>query len=175
MSYNQNINPYASCIPGQPTAMQPIQSSVMQQPQQLQQQVTNTYVPQNRGMMDYVTDENAARNYPIGPNNKILLMDQFNNVFYIKTTDTFGNTNSFRIFSYMEGSGMPMYSAPAQQGTLSGASTSSAPQIVPSDPAPITQDNNSAFITKEEFNSRMDELMSFFDEKTKPKKEVTKK
>lgn len=62
------------------------------------------YIPQptaNNGIT-WVQGENAAKSYPVGAGQSILLMDSENAVMYIKSTDQSGVPLPLRIFDYKE-------------------------------------------------------------------------
>lgn len=44
----------------------------------------------------------GAKAYPVAAGNSVLLMDNTENVFYIKTTDQSGMPNPIRVFDYKE-------------------------------------------------------------------------
>lgn len=49
----------------------------------------------------WVLGEQAARSYPVGPNQNIALFDKDNPVFYIKSVDSAG-VPTFKVFDYTE-------------------------------------------------------------------------
>lgn len=52
--------------------------------------------------VQWVQGENAAKSYPVGIGQSVLLMDSENSVFYIKSTDQSGMPMPLRIFDYSE-------------------------------------------------------------------------
>lgn len=96
---------------------------------------------QNSGLI-WVQGIEAMKSYPVAPGQSVLLMDSESNCFGIKTVDTSGMPLPLRIFDYKERTGQQTQPAPA-------------PQI-----------DTSAFITREEFESRIAEII--------PKRKPTK-
>ena len=96
---------------------------------------------QSNGLI-WVQGIEAMKSYPVSPGQSVLLMDSESNCFGIKTVDTSGMPLPLRIFDYKERTG--------QQ----------------TQPAPASQIDTSAFITREEFESRIAEII--------PKRKPTK-
>lgn len=76
----------------------------------------------------WVHGEEGARNYPVAPGNSVILMDQDNSIFYIKSADQNGMVQPLRIFDYTERT--------AQQA----------------------QPNNPEYVTREEFDKAIKNL-----------------
>jgi len=75
----------------------PQQAQMSQFPQYAYQQPQQYQIP-NLSKQEYVfvKGKNKAMAYPVAPGNKLLLLDEDDNVFYMKTSD------SFRVFRYEE-------------------------------------------------------------------------
>jgi len=58
-------------------------------------------VAQNNGII-WVQGEAAAKAYPVGSGQSVLLMDSEDSVFYIKSTDQSGMPQPLRVFDYKE-------------------------------------------------------------------------
>jgi hypothetical protein len=83
----------------------PNQVPMMQTPQQMP--VGQPTMPQNtqttsNGGITWVLGEAAAKSFPIGAGQSVLLMDSEESVFYIKSTDQSGMPQPLRIFDYTE-------------------------------------------------------------------------
>lgn len=61
----------------------------------------NNQTATNSGIT-WVQGENAAKSYPVGIGQSVLLMDSENSVFYIKSTDQSGMPMPLRVFDYSE-------------------------------------------------------------------------
>ena len=57
---------------------------------------------QQNNQITWVQGESAAKAFPVGSGNSVLLMDSEDNVFYIKSTDQSGMPQPLRIFDYKE-------------------------------------------------------------------------
>lgn len=57
---------------------------------------------QQNNQITWVQGEAAAKAYPVGAGNSVLLMDSENSVFYIKSTDQTGMPQPLRVFDYSE-------------------------------------------------------------------------
>lgn len=57
---------------------------------------------QQNNQITWVQGEAAAKAFPVGAGNSVLLMDSENSVFYIKSTDQSGMPQPLRIFEYCE-------------------------------------------------------------------------
>ena len=57
---------------------------------------------QQNNQITWVQGEAAAKAYPVGAGNSVLLMDSEDAVFYIKSTDQTGMPQPLRIFDYTE-------------------------------------------------------------------------
>lgn len=74
---------------------------------QQQNPMTAPQAPQNAPQaanngITWVQGEAAAKSYPVGPGQSVLLMDSEEAVMYIKTTDQSGMPQPIRIFDYTE-------------------------------------------------------------------------
>lgn len=72
------------------------------QPQYMTPQLPPNNPTQNNSGITWVQGENAAKSYPVGAGQSVLLMDSENPVMYIKSTDQSGMPLPLRIFDYME-------------------------------------------------------------------------
>ena len=95
MAYNSNYmfpqGYYPAIIPQYQQTVPQIQQNVPQQQAQ----------PQNNGII-WVQGEQAAKGYPVAPNQSVLLMDSEQSAFYIKSADNAGMPQPLRIFDYSE-------------------------------------------------------------------------
>lgn len=57
---------------------------------------------QQNNQITWVQGEAAAKAYPVGAGNSVLLMDSEDAIFYIKSTDQSGMPQPLRIFDYSE-------------------------------------------------------------------------
>ncbi len=57
---------------------------------------------QTSNQITWVQGENAAKSFPVGAGQSVLLMDSEESVFYIKSVDTSGMPQPLRIFDYSE-------------------------------------------------------------------------
>lgn len=102
-----------------------------QQPMQMQPQPQ----PQTQGNnINWVQGEAAARSFAVAPGQSVLLLDSDASVFYIKSSDASGMPLPLRIFDYTERTHQNV----------------SQPQI---------QNTQPEYITREEFEKRISELM----------------
>ena len=102
-----------------------------QQPMQIQPQPQ----PQTQGnSINWVQGEAAARSFAVAPGQSVLLLDSDASVFYIKSSDASGMPLPLRIFDYTERTHQNV----------------SQPQI---------QNTQPEYITREEFEKRISELM----------------
>ena len=88
----------------------------------------------NESSLIWVQGEAAAKSYLVSPGTSALLMDSEKNVFYIKSADASGMPLPLRIFDYTERT---------VQTTMAPAATQSV-----------------EYVTKEEFEQRISELMA---------------
>lgn len=117
----------------------PQQTTVVpQQPQVVQQ-------PVNDNGILWVQGEAGAKSWAVAPGKSVMLMDSESNTFYIKSSDASGMPMPLRIFDYTERT--------VQQ---------SAPQV-----AQHVEFDTSQFVTREEFNKKLDELMAKSNRNTK--------
>lgn len=123
----------------------PQQPQVVQQPQMMQQQANDT------GIL-WVQGEAGAKSWAVAPGKSVMLMDSESNTFYIKSSDNSGMPMPLRIFDYTERT---------QQHQ-------SQNQVVQS-----KEIDTSQFITREEFDKRIAELINVSRETTheEPRKE----
>lgn len=134
MAYNNYMFPqgyHPAIIPQYQQTVPQIQQNVPQQQAQ----------PQNNGII-WVQGEQAAKGYPVAPNQSVLLMDSEQSAFYIKSADNAGMPQPLRIFDYSERKAEQI---PAQQPEQS-------------------------FVTHLEFDERLEELKSMIKTTTKEKK-----
>lgn len=90
---------------------------------------------QQNNRLIWVQGIEAMKSYPVQPGQSVLLMDSESNCFGIKTVDTSGMPLPLRVFDYKERTGQQTHPAPA-------------PQV-----------DTSVFITREEFESRIAEII----------------
>ena len=101
--------------------------------------------PQNNGII-WVQGEQAAKGYPVAPNQSVLLMDSEQSAFYIKSADNAGMPQPLRIFDYSERNTNPV---PVQQ---------------------VAQQSEQNFVTHTEFEEKLDEIKSMIKTASKEKK-----
>lgn len=65
------------------------------------QMPSNAQAQQNN-QITWVQGEAAAKAYPVGSGNSVLLMDSEDSIFYIKSTDQSGMPQPLRVFEYKE-------------------------------------------------------------------------
>ena len=75
-------------------------------------QMPSTQAQQNN-QITWVQGEAAAKAYPVGAGQSVLLMDSEDSVFYIKSTDQSGMPQPLRIFEYSERTGQKTNAAVA--------------------------------------------------------------
>ena len=134
MAYNNYMFPQGY----QPAILPQYQQTVPQIQQNVPQQQAQ---PQNNGII-WVHGEQAAKGYPVAPNQSVLLMDSEQSAFYIKSADNAGMPQPLRIFDYSERKAKQI---PAQQ-----------------------PEHN--FVTHSEFEEKLEELKSMIKTTTKEKK-----
>ncbi len=130
--------------------MYPQYNNYMQQPQMVQQpQVVQQ--PNDNGIL-WVQGEAGAKSWAVAPGKSVMLMDSESNTFYIKSSDNSGMPMPLRIFDYTERT---------QQNQ-------SQNQVVQH-----KEIDTSQFITRDEFDKRMAELMNVSRETSheEPRKE----
>lgn len=122
---------------GFPMTYQPIypQYNYVPQQQVVPQQQT---VQQNDNGILWVQGEAGAKSWAVAPGKSVMLMDSESNTFYIKSSDNSGMPMPLRIFDYKERN--------VQQ---------SQPQLVQH-----TEIDTSKFVTREEFNKKLNELFN---------------
>lgn len=103
------------------------------------QQVQNTQQAQTGGLQ-WVQGEAGAKAFPMGAAQSALLMDSENNVFYIKSTDNSGMPLPLRTFDYRE------------------RTAQNAPKAAQN--APQTAIDTSLFVTRDELEKRLAELVA---------------
>ena len=105
-------------------------------PQQ-QQYVQQQPVVSDTGIL-WVQGEAGAKSWAVAPGKSVMLMDSESNTFYIKSSDNSGMPMPLRIFDYTERT---------QQQTQN--------QVVQH-----TEFDASKFVTREEFNEKLNELLA---------------
>ena len=103
---------------------------------------------QNGLIVAWVQGEQAMKSYALGPNQKAFLFNTEENNFAIKTTDASGMPNPLEVYAYTR------INAENKQQSMS-AETPPAPTI-----------DTSLFVTKEELDSRILELMIELENKS---------
>ena len=134
MAYNNYMFPQGY----QPAILSQYQQTIPQIQQNAPQQQVQ---PQNNGII-WVQGEQAAKGYPVAPNQSVLLMDSEQSAFYIKSADNAGMPQPLRIFDYSE---------------------RKAEQV----PAQTPEQN---FVTHTEFEEKLDEIKSMTKTASKEKK-----
>lgn len=126
-----NYNPYGQPVPDM--LAQYRQPYMPQQPQ-----IPQPQPPQNQGGngLIWVQGEAGAKSYLVAPGYTLMLMDSESQTFYIKQADASGMPMPLRIFDYTE--------------------RTAAPQTAQA--APAQTFDPSRYITREEFDKRLDEL-----------------
>ena len=109
----------------------------IQQMQPTQMSVANQQT--NNGLV-WVQGEAGAKSFLVAPGTTIMLMDSEGERFYLKSADASGMPLPLRTFEYKE-----------------LAETSQQPANTP---APISEDMNTKYITREEFEQRMTAMAS---------------
>ncbi len=121
---------------GFPMTYQPMYPQYNYVPQQQvvpqQQQQVN-----DNGIL-WVQGEAGAKSWAVAPGKSVMLMDSESNTFYIKSSDASGMPMPLRIFDYKERNTQQVQ-----------------PQI-----AQHTEIDTSQFVTREEFNKKLDELFN---------------
>lgn len=133
MAYNNYMFPQGY----QPAIIPQYQQAVPQ----IQQNAPQQAQPQNNGII-WVQGEQAAKGYPVAPNQSVLLMDSEQSAFYIKSADNAGMPQPLRIFDYSERN---------------------------ANPVPVQQPEQN-FVTHSEFEEKLEELKSMIKTTTKEKK-----
>lgn len=106
-----------------------------------QQQLSQPVVPQqndNGNGILWVQGEAGAKSWAVAPGKSVMLMDSESNTFYIKSSDNSGMPLPLRIFDYKERT--------TQQTQPQAASHQEI--------------DTSKFVTREEFNKKLDELFA---------------
>lgn len=132
-----NYNPYGQPVPDMLAQYRTPYMPQQMQPQQMQMQPQQMPPPQqNQGGngLIWVQGEAGAKSYLVAPGTTLMLMDSEAQTFYIKQADASGMPMPLRIFDYAERTAQPAQAA----------------QTTPFDPA--------QYITREEFDRRLDEL-----------------
>lgn len=138
MAYNNYMFPQGY----QPAIIPQYQQTIPQIQQNVPQQQVQ---PQNNGII-WVQGEQAAKGYPVAPNQSVLLMDSEQSAFYIKSADNAGMPQPLRIFDYSERN---TNTVPVQQ---------------------TAQQSEQNFVTHTEFEEKLDEIKSMIKATTKEKK-----
>ena len=133
MAYNNYMFPQGY----QPAILPQYQQAVPQ----IQQNAPQQAQPQNNGII-WVQGEQAAKGYPVAPNQSVLLMDSEQSAFYIKSADNAGMPQPLRIFDYSERNANPVSVQQPEQN----------------------------FVTHSEFEEKLEELKSMIKTTTKEKK-----
>lgn len=102
----------------------------------VQNQIQQPQPQQNSSPIIWVQGEGAARSYAVAPGQSVMLMDSESSTFFIKSADVSGMPLPLRIFDYTERTTQPQTAIPQ-----------------------IQQPQNADFITREEFEQRLAELM----------------
>lgn len=93
------MTPYNPVVP---TPYQTTNYSQYQMPQMMTpQQSPQNQQSQSTGIV-WVQGEAAAKSYPVGPGNTLLMLDSEDSVFYIKTVDASGMPMPLRVFEFTE-------------------------------------------------------------------------
>ncbi len=98
------------------------------------------YQQAQTGGLQWVQGEAGAKAFPVSAGQSVLLMDSENNVFYIKSTDGSGMPLPLRTFDYRE------------------RTAQSAPKMTQN--APQTTIDTSLFVTRDELEKRLAELVT---------------
>ena len=132
-----------------PATYQPMYTAPQYQVQ-MPQVGTQMSSPQGSGStINWVQGEAAARSFGVAPNQSVLLLDSEANVFYIKSADASGMPLPLRIFDYTE--------------------RSPQPQVV--EQTAVASDASSNYITREEFEQRINEILANRTKTTNSRKE----
>ena len=115
----------------------PYQQAAAQQYQAMQPQ------PQSNGGLTWVQGIEAAKSHFVSPGQSVLLMDSESNSFFIKSADVSGMPLPLMIFDYKERTAQPASQAPT-----------------------AAQVDTSGFVTREEFETRIAEIISANAERT---------
>lgn len=122
-------------------------------PQYMAPQMQANVNQQNNSGITWVQGENAAKSFPVGAGQSVLLMDSENPVMYIKSTDQSGMPLPLRIFDYTERVSKPK------------------------EDEKVNSSVNTDYVTKHEFDSFKEEIKSEFKKyryNKVPSKEVEK-
>ena len=138
MAYNNYMFPQGY----QPAILPQYQQTIPQIQQNAPQQQVQ---PQNNGII-WVQGEQAAKGYPVAPNQSVLLMDSEQSAFYIKSADNAGMPQPLRIFDYSERNTTPVSMQQA------------------------AQQPEQNFVTHSEFEEKLDEIKSMIKTASKEKK-----
>ena len=103
-----------------------------------QQQVQQQQVQQNDNGILWVQGEAGAKSWAVAPGKSVMLMDSESNTFYIKSSDQSGMPMPLRIFDYTERNTQQQQSQVLQHQEI----------------------DTSQFVTREEFNRKLNELIS---------------
>lgn len=122
-----------------PTGYSPYQQLAMQQYQQTMQPQQQT-----GGGLTWVQGIEGAKSHFVSPGQSVLLMDSESNSFFIKSADTSGMPLPLRIFDYTERNAQAAPQAPTA--------------------APVV--DTSGFVTREEFETRIAEIIAVKKERT---------
>lgn len=134
---------YNSTFPVGYQPMYPQYSYIPQQQTVVPQQQTVVQQPTNDNGILWVQGEAGAKSWAVAPGKSVMLMDSESNTFYIKSSDASGMPMPLRIFDYKE-------------RTIQSAQ----PQVIQH-----SEIDTSQFVTREEFNKKLDELFSKKEDK----------
>lgn len=107
------------------------------------QQYNNSQTQIGESNINWVQGEAGARSWSVAPGKSVLLMDSEGNTFYIKTADASGMPMPLRIFDF-------------QERPTSGNNSHGQTEVV----------DTSQFVTKEDLDKKMDEILSLMAEKS---------
>lgn len=149
MAYNQGFP--ATYQGYQPTY--PMYQSYQPQPQQMQIPQQTMQVQQNDSVIMFVNGLDEANAWVVQPGKSAFLMDRNANSFYVKSVDANGMPNPIEIYDYKK------REAEKEQGQYQ--QTNRQPQI-----------DTDMFVTREEFEERIAQLMPKKQTRRTSKKEV---
>lgn len=113
------------------------------QMQMMQNQIAQMQPAQQSGGLIWVQGIEAAKSYPVGAGQSVLLMDSESNSFFIKSADASGMPLPLRVFDYTErNASSKQHEKPTEQ-----------------------QIDVSGFVTREEFEARVAKLLEDIERK----------
>lgn len=107
--------------------------------------------PQNDNSIIWVQGEAGAKSFAVAPGKSVMLMDSEQSRFYIKTADTSGMPMPLRIFEYSEVTTTPQTNAPIQT------------------------EQTDIYVTREEFDGRLQAILDRIDSMTAKRNNGQKK